>query len=412
MKKALTLFLLGLWLISCQNLNPIDPPQELKALDRLGDFIDTTFYADTAYFQVEPFINTENSVVLSVGSFQGFQASTFLRFVRMPNDSDATYDSVFVILSPRHHFPEEGNDLVLSVSMMPETWPDSLNVLQEFHNYQAPPPFYSFTLSPQDTEQVIIPIDVDVFNQWVEAGADNFGLVIKAQNNTEGFIKEFHNFFTEDPEQWPKLVYRTVIDTTIEHDTTNIGIGSTVYDYDFSAPENIFEMAKNKKELIVSSGIASRVIVHFNALDQIPVNSLVYKADLQFVLNDQDFFDPTLENRLENTNHVGSFYLRWIASGAEDGEQITIDSSFTTNSYYSYTLYKEDSVIHFATEADEVRFGKGYVQGFLNGTYQSNWFYLQFVNEYQDLAIRRIRSFKDKGVRLRVRYYLIKNEGF
>jgi len=412
MKKILNLFLIGIFVFACQNLNSIDPPQELKALDRLGTFIDTTIYADTAFFQIDKYINTENSAVLSVGSFNDFKASIFMKFTRMPNDSGATYDSVFVILTPRFSFPQNSNPINLSVSELQEAWPDSVNSLPEFHDYQAPTPFYTFSLSPDDTNQVIIPVDVNTFNRWVEAGNENFGLVIKAQYESEGFFKEFHNFYSENPENWPKLVYRTVLDTTIEHDTTNIGIASAVYDYNFDNPENIFSMAKEKKELILASGIASRAILKFNALQQLPVNSLIYKADVELDLNDQDFFDPAQENRLKNSDHPNGYYLRWISSISEDGSKIDIDSSFANNSYYSYSLYGDGDKIHFINESDQVRFGKSYVQGFLNGTYDSIWFYLQFANEYQDLAVRRIKSFKENGVRLRVYYYLIKSEGF
>ncbi|APF20952.1 hypothetical protein Calab_0961 [Caldithrix abyssi DSM 13497] len=412
MKKIVSLILLGMVIVACQNLNPIDPPEELEALDRLGTFIDTTFYADTAYFQLDKFVNTENSTVLSVGSFQGFQASIFMRFTRMPIDSGATYDSVYVILYHRHAFPEGGNDLTLMVSELTEEWPDSVNSFPEFHNYQPGSAFYTFHLTNDDTGLVVIPIDVEVFNRWVEAGEDNFGLIIKAQYDDNGFIKEFHNFYSEDPENWPKLVYRTVLDTTIEHDTTNIGIASTVFDYDFENPQNIFEMARAKKELLLASGIASRVIVKFDALKSIPVNSLIYKADMQFELNDEDFFDPGFTNRLNNDEHAHSYYLRWITSISEDGSQILVDSSFANSSYYSYTLYKDDNIIHFFNEDDQVRFGKGYLQGYLNGTYDSVWFYLQFVNEYQDLAIRRIRTLEENGIRLRVYYYHVQNEGF
>jgi len=412
MKKLVSIILIGILIVACQNLNSIEPPQELKALDRLGQFIDTTFYADTAFFQIDPYINTENSAVISVGSFKNFNASVFMKFTRMPQDSGATYDSVFVILTPRFSFPETGNPINLQVSELQEEWPDSVNSLPQFHNYRAPTPFYTFTLSPDDSNLIIIPIDINVFNRWVEAGRDNFGLLISAQNNTEGFFKEFRNFYSEDPEQWPKLIYKTILDTTVEYDTTNIGIASSVYDYDLEKPENIFEMAKEKKELIISSGIASRVVVRFNALQQLPVNSLIYKADMEFDVKDQDFFDPALQNRLKNPEQPNGYYLRWVASISEDGSKIEIDSSFANNSYYSYSVYNDGEQIHFIKESDQVRFGKGYIQGFLNRTYDSVWFYLQFANEYQHLAIRRIKSFKEGGIRLRLHYYLVKNEGF
>ena len=412
MKKLIYLILLLVALIvACQNLNSIEPPKELNALDRLGRFIDTTFYADTAFFEVKKYINTERSVALSVGSFQGFNLSSFLRFTNLPNDSGTIYDSIYVILTHRYRFPESGNNLSVMVSEMQEFWPDSLNILEKFHHYQGALPFYSFNLSTEDSGLVKIPISKELFERWLKAGSENFGIYIYAQQDQNGFIKEFNNFYSEDPETWPKLVYRAVHDTTITHDTLSVGIGSTVYDYDFTNPQNIFKKAQENNELILSSGIASRLVFRFSDLKNMPPNSIIYKADVLFDIDDSDFFEQGQKNRLANENHRGIYFLRWLSSVSEDGA-VKVDSTFSNNRYYSYSLYEEENRIHFLTEGDQVRFGKGYIQGYLDGTYNSIWFYLHYINEKQDLSIKRVKSFTQKGVRLRVYYYLVKNEGF
>ncbi|NOX88226.1 MAG: hypothetical protein GXO77_04305 [Calditrichaeota bacterium] len=412
MKRLLFLILAGSLFFSCQDLNSIDPPDEFKVLDRFGTFIDTTFVADSAFFVTDPYINTENSVKLSLGSYRDFNSSFLIRFTRMPSDSGASYDSVFVILRRKHVFGDKDRTLKINVFPLENSWPDSVNVLPEWHNYQPGQPVYSFDVAADDTTEIVIPVPNDVFNTWVEQGADNNGLLFSPSQPQDAFILELNNFYSEKPEDWPKLVYKTILDTLIEHDTTNIGIASTVYDYDFGKSENIFSMAKEKKELIVSSGIAGRILVHFGALNSLPKKSILYKADIQFAIKDEDFFDPGLPNSLDNKDHSNYFYLRIVSSMSEDGSSFEIDSAFAKSSYFSYSLKQDQGIIHFANESDQVRFGKGFVQDFVNERSSSTWFYLQFQNEFQDLSIKRIKSVYENGVQLRVRYYSVESEGF
>ncbi len=405
--------LLGLlWMNGCQNLNPIDPPQELKAFDRLGTLIDTTFYADSAYFIVDKYINTENSSNLTVGSFEGFRASFLLRFFRMPQDSGAVYDSVFIIFTRRSAFPETSDSLKINVSVLDSEWPDSANVLPEWHDYQPAQPFFSTSVSATDSNSIVIPIPTEIFNNWVSQGEANNGLIIYPEPQSASFFLELHNFYSEDPLQWPKLVYRTKLDTAVEHDTTNIGLASTIFDYDEAATPNIFQMAQDQQELIIASGVASRLVVRFGQLKDLSPRTILYKADMQFEVNDEDFIDAALSNQLTNPDHANSYYLRVVSSISADGQTVTLDSTFASNPYYSYSLYEDNGVIHFPGEGDQVRLAKGYLQNFLDGKFSYVWFYLQFTDEFQSLSVKRIHSIKQGGVRLRLRYYLIQNEGF
>ncbi len=415
MRKVLILILLawGAWIVSCQKLNPIDPPQEFKAIDDFGSFVDTTITADSAFFVTNSYIPTNGSEKFSVGNYRGFKASFLIHFVRMPSDSDATYDSIFVILYRRHTLGKDAQYLSINVTVPDQEWSDSVNTMPQWHHYQPPAPFTSLTLDAEDSAAVKISIPQDVFNNWVQDQESNKGLFISPSNVQSSFILEFTNFFTQDPSLWPKLVYRKKIgQDSITHDTTNVGITATIFDYDVDNAQSIFSLAREQHDLIVASGIESRIFVRFDALKGLPPTSIIYSADLLFKVKDQDFWDAGMENTLNNTDHPDHYYLRMVESIGQNGKEAEIDSIFKTNTYYNYSIYAGEGVLHFTTETDQIRFGNGFVQNYLNGKFSSAWFMLQYQNERNDLSIKRIYSILENGVQMRIRYYTVKSEGF
>lgn len=414
MKKILIGFLLfSGFIIACQKLNPIEPPKEFGAIDNFGTFVDTTFTADSAFFVTNPYVLTHAAEKFSVGSFQGFKASFLIHFTRMPLDSNVTFDSVFVILYRQHTLGKDAQQMTLNISVPDQDWNDSVNTLPEWHHYQAPSPFETITLDADDSNAVKISIPTDIFNDWVADKEDNKGLYITPASEQSAFIAEFTNFYTADPELWPKLVYRKIFsEDSVTHDTTNIGIAPTIFDYNIDDPQSVFSLARQDHDLIVASGIGSRIFVRFDSLKMLPPSSIIYSADLMFTINDSDFYDPTQENRLSNGDHPDHYYLRMVKSIGQNGQDAEIDSIFSSNSYYNFSIYASEGMLHFTTETDQIRFGSGFVQNYLNGEFDSPWFMLQYQNERNDISVRRIKSILQKGVQMRIRYYTVKSEGF
>ncbi len=414
MKKILILFLLlSGWIISCQKLNPIEPPKEFRAIDEFGSFVDTTITADSAFFVTEPYVLTHAAEKFSVGSYHGFKASFLIHFTRMPNDSNATYDSVYVILYRQHVLGKDAQQLSVNITVPDQEWNDSVNIAPQWHQYQPPAPFETITLNADDSAAVKIAVPTDVFNAWVQDKENNKGLFVSPAGDQSAFIAEFTNFYTSDPELWPKLVYRTKFsEDSVTHDTTNVGIAPTIFDYDIDSPQSVFSLARQNNELIVASGIGSRVFVRFDALKGLPSNSIIYSADLQFEIKNEDFWDPTQENTLNNDDHLDHYYLRMVKAIGQNGSGAVVDSTFKSNTYYNYSIYAGGGKLHFTTEEDQIRFGNGFVQGFLNGKFTSDWFMLHYKNDRNDLSVKRLKSIMEHGVQMRIRYYTVKSEGF
>ena len=414
MMKKLILFglLISGLLFSCQNLNPIDPPQEFKSIDNFGTLVDTTFMADSAFFITNPYVLNNGSEKLSLGNYKGFKASILIHFTKMPSDSGATYDSIFVILNRNYTLGQDVNFLNATVSVPTKEWSDSANTMPEWHQYQPSQPFYSFSISADDSNKIIIPIPKTVFNTWVEEKENNKGFFLTTTDQQSSFIVELNNFYTGEPLKWPKLVYRKVFSDTIEHDTSNVGLAATIFDYDVESPQSVFSIAQKSNDLIVSSGIGSRVLVHFKSLDSIPSSSIIYSADLLFNIKDEDFFDPSQPNLLSNAGHPDHYYLRLVKAVSSNRKSVVVDSVFKNNTYYSYSLDGENGMIHFTQESDQIRFGKSFIQNYLNGKFFNTWFLLQYQNEKMDISVKRLQSILEHGVRLRVRYYVVKSKGF
>ena len=400
-------------MVSCQKLNPMEPPREFKAIDEFGSFVDTTITADSAFFVTNPYVLTNAAEKFSVGYYRGFKASFLIHFIRMPSDSGATYDSVFVILYRRHVLGQDAQNLTLDITVPDQEWSDSANIMPQWHNYQPPAPFATQIINADDSAAIKIAIPNDVFNQWVQDKEANKGLFLSPENSQSTFIAEFTNFYTQDPALWPKLVYRKKIgQDSVTHDTTNLGIATTIFDYDVNGPESVFTLARQQHDLVVASGIESRIFVRFDALKHLPPTSIIYSADLLFKIKDQDFLDAGLENTLDNKDHPDHYYLRMVKSIGKAGKGAEIDSLFKTNSYYNYTIYAGEGNLHFTTETDQIRFGNGFVQNYLNGKFSSAWFMLQYQNERNDISLKRIYSILQNGVQMRIRYYTVKSEGF
>ena len=164
MKKILFLFTAMLMAWACQNLNSIDPPDEFVFDGRFGIYVDTTFYANEALFQIEDSLATGNGRKLCVGNYQRFNSSFFIKFVLLPSDTFAV-DSVYIELTSLGKFGDGAGDLDIEVYEVDQEWDEhTINTLDEWHNYQPQnPPIYTTRVLATDTVHTQIPIDTNLF---------------------------------------------------------------------------------------------------------------------------------------------------------------------------------------------------------------------------------------------------------
>ncbi len=424
MKKILvatSLMLLALCL-GCKDVNSILPPQELDLQNRYGSYHDTTFYAVIDTFLTDYRVDTGSSSKLSVGNYKGFGAGFFLKFTNLP-DTSVTIDSVFIQLTGRGAFGDAENDLLVNIYEPQEDWTGSANTEDKWHNTKPAEKIGTTHFYVDDSIKIIIKLDNALFEKWRTDPDQNRGLYFSADQ--ANYIKEINSFFAIDPLNAPRLYYKEFRDSLFVLDSTNISQAATIFDYNANAGNNVFEVAKSQNDLLISSGIASRILLKFEGLEQIPEKSIIEDANLSLQVDDRSILDNSKRNKLNNDNHGTSFYLRVIDQIEEDLSSFQIDSAFANSPNFNFSMNVSDSAnaLQLVDKNERVKFGNFYVQRFLNGNETTQWFYLQYKDEGQDISVMRFSGIPDTASRplsdavkqyaasLRIRYYNVDRVG-
>lgn len=409
MKKIL-LLLAGLsFLVACQDLNPVDAPPEFDLNHHFGVYVDTTFSATKATFKVDKYVNTDFASRLSVGRYGDFAGRSLLKFSDIPADFE--FDSAYVELTSFGKFGTSGEALHISVLNPTNDWDDDVNSDPAWHTDIPGTQVAEFNTSVNDSEVIRIDLTKELVLSWIEDDAANHGLLLKTDETSNQFIREFESFQTLESTARPKLVLINKTDSTDIRDSTVTGIDAPIFNYLAEAGNDIFGLAGQNGQLLIASGIPARTFVQFEGLKSIPANAIIQGADLILQINDQDFFDPARSNPLDNPRHGNTFYLRSVKEAAEDLSSYTVDSSFAVSSSFSFIMDISDGQLRLASEGEQDKFGKNMIQNLVNDQIQSEWFYIQYVNEVKDISVKRIYGPAEKELKLNVRYYRVDNSG-
>jgi len=145
----------------------------------------------------------------------------------------------------------------------------------------------------------------------------------------------------------------------------------------------------------------------------LPENAIMQSADLQLKVKDVDFENGTTGNRLVNPAQSNNFYLRSIKETDENLTAYTLDSSFVGNLNQSFDMRVENDTLSMSGTVEQEKFAKNKIQGIVNKTDQTEWFYLQYSDEKSRTSV--VRLFGNTGqdsVRMHLRYFLVENSGF
>lgn len=409
MQKVLGLVLIT-FMISCQELEPVFPPPELDLVDRYGEFVDTVFTATQDTFIVDYRINTGFSQKLSIGSYDGFQASFLIRFLNIP-DEDKLLDSVYIQFTGLQKFGDDIGDLTVNVYEVEQEWDESANEDDFWHNQPSMPLIKSITLSSQDSSIYNVSIeDTSLIRKWQREQENNKGLFFQVDAASSGYIRELVSSEGFSTLGWPRMYYKIFQDTVFVNDSTNISLDATIFDYFKQGSDNIFESARNSKELLISSGIRARTFVRFDQINSLPENSILQGANLMLLANDESFTAPGQPNNLVNSNHLPYFYTRVVSEANENLSYYRVDSTFISNSFYSNLLIKEDNDISF-TDNDQTNFGKYTIQDIVNGSIKYEWFLIHYQFDYSDISVERLLGRIKEPPLLNIRYLVVDNNG-
>lgn len=397
--------------LSCKDVNSILPPEELDLQNRYGSYHDTTFYAVIDTFLTDYRIDTGTSSKLSVGRYENFEAGFFLKFSNLP-DTSVTVDSAYIQLTGRGEFGDAENDLLVNIYEPQEDWTGSANTQEKWHVTKPAEKIGSTSFFVEDSEKIVIKLDNALFEKWRTDPDQNRGLYFSADH--ANYIKEINSFFAIDPLTAPRLYFKEFRDSVFVLDSTNISQGATIFDYNPTGGNSVFENAKSRDDLLISSGIASRVLLKFEGLEQIPVKSIIEDANLSIEL---------AGDSLRNQNHANDFDLLIIKQMNEDLFSYEVDSTFASSSNYPFKMSLKGDTLMLSDNNEKEKFGNLYLQRVLNGAETTQWFYLRYKNEEQDISVMRFSGLPDTAsrplsdavkqfaARLRVRYYNVDQVG-
>jgi len=408
MKKTLLLLAATLIVWACQDLNSIRSTDEFELTEHFGKLVDTVFYAKEARFEVNYRTDTGNGKKLCVGNYQNFESGFFIKFTGILQDS-IPIDSTYIQLTSVGKYGDGVEKLSLEVYEVIQDWDENtLNTLDEYHGSLEGFTVYDtlIQLSAADSLKIQIPLDTALVNKWRFNTEENYGLYIKTGGETDNHIREFESFEASTFLSLPKLFYSVKTDSVFQRDSVFFGEDATIFDYD-SSTTNVFNPEPPEDYLLLASGISARLLVRFDSLSTLlPKKAVVQVGNLEIDVN-------PAENTLDNENKLQAFYLR-SAIQADSG--LTTDSSFTTDTRYFYYMERDETIISLKDTYYQQGFGQNLLQEIVNGTKESDWFYIHFAEEATTVSVLKLFSLNDstnnQPIRLSVRYYELTNDGF
>ncbi len=405
MKKLLLFLFLGILAWSCQDLNSIAPPDEFDLNGQFGQLKDTVIFADRAEFKTDYRMETGYAYKLCVGNYENFRTGFFLKFFGLPTDT-MVIDSAYIELTSISALGTPTVPLEINVYEVDKDWDENtVNTLDEWHLYEPSTEPVQITVGISDSLKTRIPISVEMFNKWRMNSDENHGLYFKATSNENSYIRQFESLETSNDLNWPKLYYFVNKDTVSEKDSVRIGYDATVFDYPDSTGQNIFNQAHAQNELLLSSGIASRVLVHFSGLENVPSNAVMQSANLLIDVNPNDH---TLLNKAQESR----FYIRSVKETDDALSHLVLDSSFVGNIKENFEMTVSGDSLTLLNDFQKQNFAKEKFQDIINKNDQTEWFYIQYKDEKSALSVVRLFGLSEEHpVQLHLRYFLIENNG-
>jgi hypothetical protein len=339
-----------------------------------GTVVRDTLYAVNNRSVIEGKVSTAFSTRLLLGTYKNFETRALIQFGPIPHDS-IHVDSLRLVLTAVDNQGDNFGTIQGSAHMVNEYWPETVNEDEDWNwqnNISYDPAYVSqFEVGEEVSDYQIIDLPSEIMTVWQDTvgGSKNFGLLLDYQS--ADYIKQYSSVDGLFNSQRPRLVYvwyEEAQDST-HHDTLYVSQDASLIDYTGTFdPEKIY----------VASGYSVRSFFEFD-LSQIPATAVF--STMNFVAVRDSV------NSLKNNEGIESMILRTATTPFEELPSYTIDSTFTTNVYYSiYVVESTDNQLSILTSAR----GTGsqyFLQSILNGEVEYGSFMLQYTNEGERVSV-------------------------
>ncbi len=126
---------------------------------------------------------------------------------------------------------------------------------------------------------------------------------------------------------------------------------------------------------------------------------------------------------LENDNQSNVFYMHSVIESDSALTVFELDSSFASDSNFLFNMAKSGNTIQMTSTFEQEKFGKNQIQNIINGTKNSEWFYIHFVDDPGPLSVEKstvslLRLFghddteNPEALKLHLRYFEVTGSGF
>ncbi len=380
--------LLTVLISSCANLDPNDNPNsEYGGTDRYGNLTADTLYALQDTVRQFDYVSSGTSLKLSLADLGGLKAGFFIRFTTLPDSLERLLSAQVDFITNESFGLNIGDSMQVDVFSVSREWISTdVNTTEDFRN--NPPADYIETISfsAADSARSSYVLPMNLAEQWILNDSLNYGLYFTPRAG-QGDVAI--NVGALGASLAPQLIIERSTDSTAVRDTLATGPDATLFSMNMNPPA----LQISGEQVVVASGVPVRTFLKFD-LSSLPRNAIYYDAYVTL-------FDVE-DNPYENPEKNNLFYLRNISEAGPDLSTFTIDSSFTTNFRQSFSL-EQTSSNNFAKLRGFERnyFAEDFIQLYLNGEIDHEWFLLHYINEGTDLSVKRFygAGVADKNLR-------------
>jgi hypothetical protein len=354
-------------------------------------------FADTSI--VEGKVSTAIGLKLLLGSYADFDARFLIKFTNIPSDTIKIDSLRLMLTSVSNQGDMTESPMTGSIYLVSTDWNESVNAEEDW-DYKANIDYAmetttTFEILDDSTGVHLIDLPTALMDIWQDTigGSHNFGLLVDFDNTT--YMKEFSSDEGATPSQRPKLIavhYDIALDSTF-HDTLFVESDASLIDFNGSF---------DPQKLNAVSGYSVYTFLTFD-LDSIPLRAAMATMDL--------ILKRDTLNSVFNNNKSDVMYLRTVSSDYDLLPYYTVDSTFSSNIFYSVELEETSDNILSINPFDRGLASQSFFQDIINGNISYGSFLLHYRYEGDDIAIYSIKDSSSPNIddrpKLILEYYLV-----
>ncbi|MCI0474348.1 MAG: hypothetical protein L0Y76_12270 [Ignavibacteria bacterium] len=286
---------------SCDN-NPNDLGLEYILSDTLGTKVlnSNTDSMAISYNNFRKYVNTYSSLYFTVGKYQGYESKTLLRALNISEnyDSSVVLSSYIKINYNKYAYRDTLGSVSFGIYSLTKKYDLALITNDSFSTSSVGTSLLgSYSGTPNDTAQILIPFDNTTAKNWLNYAADtnypqkNYGIIF-VPNGGSTTIKGFGTQF-KPSSIITNLVPKVIITALKNGDTTTL-----IYDLETTSLSTTTDSPYLADRFVLQNGISYHSILNFD-ISKLPSGVIINQALLRLKLDrDNSYISPGTNKKL------------------------------------------------------------------------------------------------------------------